>query len=48
MATTLKPGDAAPALELHNQDGQLKSLADLHGRSVIVYFFPKAFTSTLR
>jgi peroxiredoxin Q/BCP len=44
MDHTLRRGDEAPELELSNQDGERRSLADLRGRPVVVYFFPKAFT----
>ncbi len=40
----LHVGDAAPELELTNQDGEQRSLAKLDGAAAIVYFFPKAFT----
>lgn len=42
--TAVKVGDPAPALDLTNQHGQPRSLADLRGTPVVVYFFPKAFT----
>ncbi|MEO5745605.1 MAG: peroxiredoxin [Terracoccus sp.] len=42
--TVLSVGDSAPELDLQNQDGQTRSLAQLRGTAVIVYFFPKAFT----
>ncbi len=42
--TRLQVGDAAPSLDLFNQDGERRSLTDLRGRPVVVYFFPKAFT----
>jgi peroxiredoxin Q/BCP len=42
--TRLKVGDQAPDLVLHNQAGEWRSLADLRGHNVVVYFFPKAFT----
>ncbi|MEO7421195.1 MAG: peroxiredoxin [Ornithinibacter sp.] len=42
--TAVKVGDLAPALELTNQHGEARSLADLMGTPVVVYFFPKAFT----
>lgn len=42
--STVKVGDLAPALELTNQHGEPRSLADLRGTPVVVYFFPKAFT----
>lgn len=41
---SLRAGDPAPALELRNQDGEPRSLEQLRGTPVIVYFFPKAFT----
>ncbi len=40
----LHPGDSAPPLDLFNADGEPRSLAAMRGRSVIVYFFPKAFS----
>lgn len=43
-ANRLRPGDLAPHLELVNQDGERRSLADLREQPVVVYFFPKAFT----
>lgn len=43
-ANRLQPGDPAPELALTNADGQQVRLSDLLGHSVIVYFFPKAFT----
>ena len=44
MGHTLRRGDPAPELQLANQDGEPRSLADLRGRPAVVYFFPKAFT----
>ena len=44
MPEPLRHGDEAPALELINQDGERRSLADLRGRPAVVYFFPKAFS----
>jgi len=44
MSVVLQPGDRAPELDLKNQDEQVISLASLRGRSVIIYFFPKAFS----
>lgn len=43
-AEDLKPGDAAPAFKLPGSDGKTHSLADYHGKTVIVAWFPKAFT----
>lgn len=40
----LSQGATAPALELMNQDGTLVRLADLAHQTVVVYFYPKAFT----
>lgn len=42
--TVLSVGDSAPELDLQNQDGETRSLSQLRGTAVIVYFFPKAFT----
>jgi peroxiredoxin Q/BCP len=41
----LTPGDAAPLFELPDQDGQIVRLADLRGRRVVIFFYPKAMTS---
>jgi thioredoxin-dependent peroxiredoxin len=40
----LKPGDKAPTFSLVDQDGNTVELADLKGRKVLVYFYPKADT----
>jgi peroxiredoxin Q/BCP len=40
----LNPGDAAPDFQLPDQDGKTVSLADFHGRRLLVYFYPKADT----
>jgi thioredoxin-dependent peroxiredoxin len=40
----LEPGDPAPPFSLLDQDGRTVSLADLRGRAVLVYFYPKADT----
>ena len=37
-------GDEAPDFELPNQDGDPVRLSDLRGRTVVVYFYPKADT----
>jgi peroxiredoxin Q/BCP len=37
----LKPGDPAPAFSLPADDGSTVSLADLRGRPVVLYFYPK-------
>ena len=37
-------GDAAPNFELLNQDGETVKLSDFAGRTVVLYFYPKADT----
>ncbi|MBO0981848.1 thioredoxin-dependent thiol peroxidase [Microbacterium sp. SD291] len=44
MTEKLTPGDSAPEFTLADADGSTVSLADLRGRSVVVYFYPKAAT----
>ncbi len=41
---TLKEGDKAPEFRLPADDGKEVALADLRGKNVIFYFFPKALT----
>jgi peroxiredoxin Q/BCP len=43
-AQDLKPGDKAPDFKLQGTDGQTHSLADLLGKTVVLAWFPKAFT----
>ena len=40
----LKEGEAAPAFRLKAEDGKEISLADLRGKHVALYFYPKAST----
>ena len=40
----LGPGDPAPPFELPGSDGKTHSLADYRGRTVVLAWFPKAFT----
>jgi peroxiredoxin len=40
----LKAGDIAPDFAAAATDGRRVRLADLRGRPVVLYFFPKAFT----
>jgi thioredoxin-dependent peroxiredoxin len=41
MAKTLKPGDPAPPFDLPTAGGGRVSLADLKGKRVVLYFYPK-------
>jgi thioredoxin-dependent peroxiredoxin len=40
----LQPGDEAPDFTLLDQEGDEVRLADMRGRKVLVYFYPKADT----
>jgi len=40
-----KVGDKAPNFELLNQDGKKVKLSDYRGKKVILFAYPKAFTS---
>ena len=40
----LEPGAAAPDFTLPDQDGAPVSLTDLRGRTVVLYFYPRAST----
>ena len=40
----MKEGRRAPAFRLPDQDGNLVRLSDFAGRTVVLYFFPKAET----
>jgi peroxiredoxin Q/BCP len=40
----LEPGDTAPDFTLPDQHGDLVTLSELRGRTVVVYFYPKADT----
>lgn len=40
----IEPGDAFPDFSLANQDGETVRLADLAGRKVVLFAFPKADT----
>jgi thioredoxin-dependent peroxiredoxin len=42
--TTLKHGDQAPPFELLDQAGKPVRLSDFRGRTVLLYFYPKADT----
>lgn len=41
----LKTGDKAPEFTLKSDEGKDVSLADLKGKRVLIFFFPKANTS---
>jgi peroxiredoxin Q/BCP len=43
--TELKVGDKAPDFSLVGSDGKTHTLSDLKGKTVVVAWFPKAFTS---
>ncbi|MBC6989487.1 thioredoxin-dependent thiol peroxidase [Hymenobacter sp. BT491] len=38
---SLQAGDPAPAIEAHDQDGNLVRLSDFRGKKVALYFYPK-------
>ena len=40
----IEAGEKAPQFTLPNQDGEEVALADFSGRSVVLYFYPKANT----
>jgi len=44
-ADELKVGDAAPDFTLRASDGQTYSLSKLRGKTVVLAWFPKAFTA---
>lgn len=43
-AAELKVGDVAPPFSLQGSDGTTHDLAALKGKTVVVAWFPKAFT----
>lgn len=45
-STSLKAGDVAPAFSANDQNGKRISLADLKGKKVVLYFYPKDNTPT--
>ena len=40
----LKVGDQAPAFELRGSDGKVHRLSDYRGKTVVLAWFPMAFT----
>ena len=45
MSKPLEPGDQAPDFDLPSDDGGPIRLADLKGRTVVLYFYPKDDTT---
>jgi thioredoxin-dependent peroxiredoxin len=45
MANSLQPGDSAPDFTLPGDGGSTISLKGLHGKKVVLYFYPKDDTS---
>ena len=45
VADDLTVGDPAPAFDLPGTDGKRHTLAKLKGKTVVLAWFPKAFTS---
>ena len=43
-APALKVGDPAPPFELQGSDGKIHRLSDYKGKTVVLAWFPKAFT----
>jgi hypothetical protein len=41
---TLKVGDAAPPFEMQGSDGKVHRLSDYQGKTVVLAWFPMAFT----
>lgn len=41
MAVTLEAGDTAPDFTLEDQEGNVHSLTDLRGKTVVLYFYPR-------
>jgi peroxiredoxin Q/BCP len=40
----LSPGDVAPDFTVSDQDGRPVALKDLRGKTVVLWFYPKADT----
>ena len=45
QSSELQSGDPAPPFSLPGSDGKTYSLADLRGQTVVLAWFPKAFTA---
>ncbi len=44
VAADLSVGDVAPDFELIGSDGQTYRLSEMRGKTVVIAWFPKAFT----
>jgi peroxiredoxin Q/BCP len=44
MSAMPKPGDPAPPVQLQTDTGEMFDLANLRGRNVVLFFYPKADT----
>ena len=44
LAAAIAPGTQAPAFSLESTNGKKISLADFKGQTLVLAFFPKAFT----
>lgn len=44
MRPVIEQGEKAPDFELQDQDGELVKLSELRGKTVVLYFYPKADT----
>ncbi len=44
FSADLKVGDMAPAFSLPGSDGKIHKLSDYKGKTVVIAWFPKAFT----
>ncbi len=44
LVPVLKAGDVAPAFALQGSDGKTHRLSDYKGKTVVIAWFPKAFT----
>ena len=44
VAAALSPGAKAPAFSLESSTGKKVSLSDFAGKTLVLAFFPKAFT----
>jgi len=40
----LKPGDSAPDFSVADQTGKIHRLADYKGKTLVIWFYPKADT----